>query len=223
MLSATDWSAPAETGVRMTITDADGRDVFHDGRCRRRDAQRGRVPRAGPYTVRFTRANEQGGVLQPLLFQLSGKTLSDPHRPPAAQHTSGAVESAAAPVTPEVTFYWLPYRPAELAARACRPRRRGPGVEGPGPRTASRRPCRCRSLPVHGLRLGGLPGRNSPAAGDSTLKQLAATAPPQELGRCGRFPHSPSTRPGRGETPFKPSCGVGARATGRRGEVLCCR
>jgi hypothetical protein len=110
VLSASDWSAPVETGVRMTISDAGGRVVFTtavaDGATRSMDV----LLDPGAYTVRFTRAAEQGADAQPLLFQLKGRTLSDSMGPQLRDTTLGPVESAAA-VTPEVTFFWLPYRP----------------------------------------------------------------------------------------------------------------
>ncbi|SRR5579883_204084 len=115
VLSATDWSAPVETGIRMTIYDAGGRAVFTtsvaDGASRRMDV----FLNAGQYTVRFTRANEQGGELRPILFELSGLTESEPIGPQLRDTTLGPLESAASPVDPSVTFYWLPYRPSDLA------------------------------------------------------------------------------------------------------------
>jgi hypothetical protein len=115
VLSATDWSAPAETGIRMVIYDADGRAVFTtsvaDGASRTADV----FLNAGQYTVRFTRANQQGGTLQPILFELSGLTESEPIGPQLRDTTLGPLESATSPVAPSVTFYWLPYTPTDLA------------------------------------------------------------------------------------------------------------
>jgi hypothetical protein len=115
VLSATDWSAPVQTGVRMTIYNADGQAVFTtavaDGASRRVDV----FLNAGQYTVRFTRANDQGGTLQPIMFELSGKTESDPLGPQLRDTALAPVESIVAPIAPPVTFYWLPYTPADLA------------------------------------------------------------------------------------------------------------
>jgi len=118
VLSATDWSAPVQTGVRMTIYNADGQAVFTtavaDGASRRADV----LLNAGRYTVRFTRANDQGNTLQPILFELSGMTESDPLGPQLRDTTLGPVDSLTSPVAPSVTFFWLPYAPADLAARS---------------------------------------------------------------------------------------------------------
>jgi hypothetical protein len=117
VLSATDWSAPVETGVRMMIYDAGGRVVFTtsvaDGASRTADV----FLNAGQYTVRFTRANQQEGTLQPILFELSGLTESEPIGPQLRDTTLGPVESASSPTAPPVTFFWLPYTPIDLAAQ----------------------------------------------------------------------------------------------------------
>ncbi len=109
VLSATDWSAPVETGVRMTISDANGRPVFtfavSDGATRSVDV----FLDAGRYTVRFTRADEQGSNTQPLLFQLSTKVLSDPLGPQLRDTALNPVEAPTAPATTALTFYWLPF------------------------------------------------------------------------------------------------------------------
>lgn len=114
VLSATDWSAPAETGVRMTIYNADGQTVFTtavaDGASRSADV----FLNAGQYTVRFTRANDQGDMLTPITFELSGMTESDPLGPQLRDTTLGPVDSVTSPAAPSVTFFWLPYTPADL-------------------------------------------------------------------------------------------------------------
>ena len=82
-LSATDWSARAATGVRMTITDTTGRVVYAlsaaDGATRSGDV----FLDAGRYTVRFSRA-AQGRDATPVMFQLSGIGLSEPLGPQCA-------------------------------------------------------------------------------------------------------------------------------------------
>jgi hypothetical protein len=116
VLSATDWSAPVETGVRMTISDANGRPIFTfavpDGATRSADV----FLDAGRYTVRFTRANEQGGNAQPLLFQLSATVLSDPLGPQLRDTALNPVEASTAPATTALTFYWLPFGAIDLPA-----------------------------------------------------------------------------------------------------------
>ncbi len=117
VLSATDWSAPTETGVRMTIYDAGGRAVFTtavaDGASRSVDV----FLNEGQYTLRFTRANDHGGMLQPILFELSGKTESEPIGPQLRDTTLSPVDSVITPVAPPVTFFFLPFASTDLAAR----------------------------------------------------------------------------------------------------------
>ncbi len=107
VLAASDWSTAAETGVRMTILDSVGRAVFTlavpDGATRRQDV----ILDQGRYVVRFTRATTDGDT--PLLFQLSGMTLSVPLGPQLRDTTQQPVDSPTASALPQLSFYWLPY------------------------------------------------------------------------------------------------------------------
>jgi hypothetical protein len=116
VLSATDWSAPVATGVRMTIFDAAGREVFNlavaDGASRTGIV----FLDAGRYTVKFTRAMQQGGPLTPVLFELSGLSLSDSLGPQLRDTTQQPLGASAATALPAPSFFWLPTGPTDLLA-----------------------------------------------------------------------------------------------------------
>jgi hypothetical protein len=116
VLSATDWSAPVATGVRMTIFDASGREVFNlavtDGATRTGTV----FLNAGRYTVKFTRATEQGEPFTPVLFELSGLSLSDSLGPQLRDTTQQPLEASAAAAVPAPSFFWLPAGPTDLLA-----------------------------------------------------------------------------------------------------------
>jgi hypothetical protein len=114
ILAASDWSDPAQTGVRMTILDATGRTVYAmeaaDGVTRSGDV----FLDQGAYTVQFRRM--AAGADTPVIFQLSGLTLSDPLGPQLRDTTQEPVDSAS--TSSQLTFYWLPFSGANLAAAA---------------------------------------------------------------------------------------------------------
>jgi len=110
VLSGSDWSAPQETGVRMTIQNAAGQTVYTmtaaDGASRGGDV----FLDQGDYTIRFTRVSEDGST--PLLFQLSGTAVTDAIGPQLRDTTTQPVEIATAPPP---AFYWMPYNPGNMA------------------------------------------------------------------------------------------------------------
>jgi len=111
VLSASDWSATAETGVRMAIFDGSGQSVFTwdvaDGATRGRDV----FLDQGCYTVRFTTAAPTSDTT--LLFQLSGAISSESLGPQLRDTTQQPVEKADSSTLSQITFFWLPYRSAE--------------------------------------------------------------------------------------------------------------
>lgn len=125
VLSASDWGDAAETGVRMAVLDAAGREVFaarvRDGATRSADV----FLDAGDYTVRFTRASRSGAAL---LFRLGGFVESEPVGPQLRDTTLRPLDSAAAELT-AATFYWLPYT-------LPRPQAPGATVAFPSPQAA---------------------------------------------------------------------------------------
>ena len=139
VLSATDWNAPAETGIRMTIADAGGQVVFTlsaaDGATQRGDV----FLNAGRYTVRFTRAVDDGITRTPVLFQLSGVTLSDSLGPQLRDTTRDPVASADSAALSALSFYWLPFSaPPSPPSRSGEPAPRLDLVSGPsGPSLGS--------------------------------------------------------------------------------------
>lgn len=107
VLSASDWSKAAETGVQMDVFDPNGRRIYTldaaDGTSRSGDV----FLNEGEYTVRFSRAND--GSRLPLIFQLSGLSLSSPIGPQLKDTTGQPVESAG--IAPPPSFFWSPYTP----------------------------------------------------------------------------------------------------------------
>jgi hypothetical protein len=116
VLSATDWGAPAAAGVRMTILDAAGGQVFTlaagSGASRFAEVF---LP-AGSYTVRFTRQGEPGDIGTRILFELSGLSQSDSLGPQLRDTTLAPVGPSAGASLPAPSFFWLPGGPVNLPA-----------------------------------------------------------------------------------------------------------
>jgi hypothetical protein len=114
VLSATDWGAAAATGVRMTITDAAGRDVF----ILAAPAGAARIGQvflsAGRYTVRFTRDSQLGDPLTPVLFELSGLSQSDNLGPQLRDTTQTPLDSSPAAASPGPSFFFAPADPTNI-------------------------------------------------------------------------------------------------------------
>jgi len=113
VLSASDWGAAVATGVRMTITDAAGRDVFSLSAASGATRIGTVFLAAGSYTVTFTRDAQPGDPLTPVLFELSGLSQSD-NLGPQLRDTTLAPAEAAAGTIPPPSFFWLPADPTNL-------------------------------------------------------------------------------------------------------------
>jgi hypothetical protein len=109
VLSTSDLNAAPETGVAMTVRDADGRIVMRwsarDGEARAADFFFNR----GVYTVEFTRADETSR--QPMMFRLAGLAVSDPIGPQLRDTILEPVDSTAGTTPAGLTQYWLPFSP----------------------------------------------------------------------------------------------------------------
>lgn len=109
VLSASDWSNPSETGVKMTILDEQGHPVFiqsvADGAVRSSDV----FLDAGRYTLLFERANSNRF---PLLFKLESLGLSSPLGPQLRDTIATPVSAQAQ--LPPVAMYWQP-NPAQTS------------------------------------------------------------------------------------------------------------
>jgi hypothetical protein len=137
-LAATDWSAAAPSGAVMTITNAAGQVVFT------LTAEAGQTETGdifldpGQYTVRFTR--DPGGAAQtPVLFELSGRSLSDPIGPRLLDTTLAPVDTGAVPTG--LTYFWLtlggvpvpPASPIPAATPSVSPETAGVALADPAP------------------------------------------------------------------------------------------
>lgn len=111
-LAGSDYSQPVETGVRMTIEDSQGNEVFSmtaaDGAVRTGDV----FLNQGAYTVRFTRA---GAGRETLFFQLSGAVQSSAIGPMLRDTTLEAVSTPVDAALAQLSFYWLPARFSDVA------------------------------------------------------------------------------------------------------------
>lgn len=110
VLSASDGNQPAETGVRMTVTDAAGRVVSRlesaDGATRTGDVFLDR----GNYTIHLTTAHATG---LPVLVELRGTSLSEPLGPQLRDTTRQPIQTTVDTTAAQIAFYWLPYHPTE--------------------------------------------------------------------------------------------------------------
>jgi hypothetical protein len=106
ILSATDWGAPAATGVTLTIRNSRGRVVFSldaaSGAQRSGDA----LLDAGHYTIRFTRDN---GARTGVLFELDAGGLSDPLGPQLHDTILAPAADPNLPAAAAVTAFFLPH------------------------------------------------------------------------------------------------------------------
>ena len=199
VLSATDWGAAAATGVRMTITDAAGREVFSltapSGAARMEQV----FLSAGRYTVQFTRDSPPGDPLTPVLFELSGLSQSDNLGPQLRDTTQTPVDSSPAAASPAPSFFFAPADPTNILGSGTTSH----GPSGPGQVTAAN------AAGGSGVSLPSTPTAARPSAFDGRSGGAGATMsqapPPSAAGvavpLAGAARHSDSDQAGPTEAP----------------------
>lgn len=104
-LAGSDWSLPQSTGARMTVYDPHGTAIYaltaDDGTTRTGDL----FLSAGVYTIRFDRVS--GDLQTPLLFKLSGLTMSEGLGPQLRDTTREPIDSSNRGSS-QLAAYWTP-------------------------------------------------------------------------------------------------------------------
>jgi hypothetical protein len=159
VLSASDWGAAAMAGVRMTVIDATGRDVFALAAPPGASRVGTVFLDVGRYTVEFTRTTGPADTLTPVLFELNGLSQSDSLGPQLRDTTLAPAEASVAAAVPPPSFFWFP---AGSAAPSS------PSVAPPGSRQDER-----------GRAIGSAEAQAlSPTAGAFAMPVAPAQAPP---------------------------------------------
>jgi Matrixin len=199
VLAATDRGAAAATGVRLTITDAAGRDVFS------LDAPSGAARMgqvflsAGRYTVQFTRDSQPGDPLTPILFELSGLSQSDNLGPQLRDTTQTPVDSSPTAASPAPSFFFAPADPTNILGGGTTSH----GSSGPGQVAAANAAggsgVNLPSTPAVALppAFGGRPGGAGATLSQATQPSAAGVAMPL----AGAARHSDSDPAGPTEAP----------------------